>query len=180
MRQGSSAPSAASCVSTTPCVPPRTVCGRWVRWPGVPRSRTSRMTTTGSCSRTCSATEARAARTASFRTRSSPIPSSGAWASRSARRVTGAMTSGWRKIPMSRVARAVETAETRGFMKAVVDGETDRILGAAILGIEGGEVASAVQIAMMGGLRWQDLRDGVFSHPTLTESLNNLFATIEG
>lgn len=84
------------------------------------------------------------------------------------------------KIPMSRVARAVETAETRGFMKAVVDGKTDRILGAAILGIEGGEVASGIQIAMMGRLRWQDLRDGVFSHPTLTESLNNLFATIEG
>ncbi|MEX2466690.1 MAG: mercuric reductase [Gemmatimonadota bacterium] len=84
------------------------------------------------------------------------------------------------KIPMARVARAVETDETRGFMKAVVDNEDGRILGASILGIEGGEIASAIQIAMMGGLTWRDLRDGTFSHPTLVESLNNLFATIEG
>ncbi|MEX2470880.1 MAG: mercuric reductase [Gemmatimonadota bacterium] len=84
------------------------------------------------------------------------------------------------KIPMARVARAVETDETRGFMKAVVDANTDHILGASILGIEGGEIASAIQIAMMGGLTWRDLRDGAFSHPTLVESLNNLFASIEG
>lgn len=83
------------------------------------------------------------------------------------------------KIPMERVARAVETDETRGFMKAVVDARTDRILGASILGIEGGEIASAIQIAMMGELTWRDLRDGAFSHPTLMESLNNLFASLE-
>ncbi len=56
------------------------------------------------------------------------------------------------KMPMSRVARAVEVDETRGFMKAVVDAETDEILGAAILGIEGGEIMSVLQVAMMGGL----------------------------
>jgi pyruvate/2-oxoglutarate dehydrogenase complex dihydrolipoamide dehydrogenase (E3) component len=84
------------------------------------------------------------------------------------------------KIPMERVARAKETDETRGFMKAVVDAATDRILGASILGIEGGEIASAIQIAMMGELTWRDLRDGAFSHPTLVESLNNLFGSIEG
>ncbi len=83
-------------------------------------------------------------------------------------------------MPMSRAARAVETDETRGLMKAVVDAGTGRILGASILGVEGGEIASAIQIAMMGGLTWRDLRDSAFSHPTLTESLNNLFATIEG
>lgn len=83
-------------------------------------------------------------------------------------------------MPMSRVARAMETDETRGLMKAVVDAGTGRILGASILGVDGGELASAIQIAMMGGLTWRDLRDAALSHPTLTESLNNLFATIEG
>ena len=83
------------------------------------------------------------------------------------------------KLPMTRVARAVETDETRGFMKAVVDADTNLILGAAILGIEGGEVASVIQTAMMGGLPFTALRDGVFSHPTLSESLNNLFMTLE-
>ena len=83
------------------------------------------------------------------------------------------------KLPMSRVARAIETDETRGFMKAVVDGSTGRLLGAAIFGLEGGEVASVIQVAMMGGLPCTALRDGVFSHPTLSESLNNLFTTLD-
>ncbi|MDT8341475.1 MAG: mercuric reductase [Longimicrobiales bacterium] len=81
-------------------------------------------------------------------------------------------------LPMSRVARAVESEDTRGFMKAVVERGSGRIVGAAILGMEGGEVASVLQVAMMGGLTWMQLRDGVFSHPTLTESLNNLFMTL--
>ncbi|MDT8367803.1 MAG: mercuric reductase [Longimicrobiales bacterium] len=83
------------------------------------------------------------------------------------------------RIPMSRVARAVEADETRGFMKAVVDAETDRILGAAILGIEGGEVATVIQVAMMGNLPWTTLRDATIAHPTLSESLNNLFMTLD-
>lgn len=82
-------------------------------------------------------------------------------------------------LPMSKVARAIEVDETRGFMKAVVDASNDRILGVAILGIEGGEVASVLQTAMMGDLPYTALRDGVFSHPTLSESLNNLFATLD-
>jgi pyruvate/2-oxoglutarate dehydrogenase complex dihydrolipoamide dehydrogenase (E3) component len=83
------------------------------------------------------------------------------------------------KIPMSYVARAIEVDETRGFMKAVVDADTDQILGCAILGIEGGEVAAMLQIAMMGGVPYTTLRDTVFSHPTLSESLNTLFAAID-
>lgn len=83
-------------------------------------------------------------------------------------------------LPMSRVARAIETAETRGLMKAVVDRDTDRILGAAILGVEGGEVATVIQTAMLGDLPYTALRDGVFSHPTLAESLNNLFMALDG
>lgn len=83
------------------------------------------------------------------------------------------------KLPMSHVARALEVDETRGFMKAVVDAETEQILGAAILGIEGGEVMSAVEIAMMGKLPYTALRDGTFAHPTLAESLNNLFMAMD-
>jgi pyruvate/2-oxoglutarate dehydrogenase complex dihydrolipoamide dehydrogenase (E3) component len=79
------------------------------------------------------------------------------------------------RMRMTSVARALEVDETRGFMKAVVDADTEEILGVAILGIEGGEVASTLQVAMMGKLRYTALRDGVFAHPTLAESLNNLF-----
>jgi len=82
------------------------------------------------------------------------------------------------KMPMSYVARALEMDEPRGFMKAVVDAKTERILGAAVLGVEGGEVMSILQVAMMGDLRWPVLRDAVFAHPLLAESLNNLFATL--
>jgi Pyruvate/2-oxoglutarate dehydrogenase complex, dihydrolipoamide dehydrogenase (E3) component, and related enzymes len=79
------------------------------------------------------------------------------------------------KMPMNYVARALEMDESRGFMKAVVDAKTDQILGAAVLGIEGGEIMSQLQIAMMGKLPYTALKDGVFAHPTLAESLNNLF-----
>jgi pyruvate/2-oxoglutarate dehydrogenase complex dihydrolipoamide dehydrogenase (E3) component len=82
------------------------------------------------------------------------------------------------KMPMRHVARALEVDEPRGMMKAVVDAESDRILGAAVLGIEGGEVAAMLQIAMMGGLPYTALRDGIFAHPTLAESLNSLFTTL--
>jgi pyruvate/2-oxoglutarate dehydrogenase complex dihydrolipoamide dehydrogenase (E3) component len=83
------------------------------------------------------------------------------------------------KLPMSSVARAAETAETRGFMKAVVHAETQQILGAAVLGIEGGEIMSILEVAMMGKLPYPALRDGIFAHPTLAESLNNLFMALD-
>ncbi len=83
------------------------------------------------------------------------------------------------KLPMSSVARAIELDETRGFMKVLVDLDTDRLLGAAVLGHEGGEIMSVLQVAMMGGLPYTALRDTPFSHPTLAESLNNLFTTLE-
>jgi pyruvate/2-oxoglutarate dehydrogenase complex dihydrolipoamide dehydrogenase (E3) component len=79
------------------------------------------------------------------------------------------------RMPMAHVARALELDESRGLMKVIVHRDTDRILGAAVLGIEGGEVMSILQIAMMGDLPFDALRDGVFAHPTLAESLNNLF-----
>jgi pyruvate/2-oxoglutarate dehydrogenase complex dihydrolipoamide dehydrogenase (E3) component len=60
-------------------------------------------------------------------------------------------------------------------MKAIVDGDTGQILGAAVLGLEGGEVMSMIQLAMMGKLPYAVLHDGVFAHPNLSEALNNLF-----
>jgi len=79
------------------------------------------------------------------------------------------------KMPMKSVARALEADEPRGFMKAVVDAATGRILGCAILGIAGGELMSMVELAMMGGLSYTVIRDAIFAHPTLAEALNNLF-----
>jgi pyruvate/2-oxoglutarate dehydrogenase complex dihydrolipoamide dehydrogenase (E3) component len=79
------------------------------------------------------------------------------------------------RAPMTSVARALEVDETRGLMKAIVDAETEQILGATVLGIEGGEVMAVFQMAMMGHLKYSVLRDAVFAHPTLAESLNNLF-----
>lgn len=83
------------------------------------------------------------------------------------------------KMPMRSVARALETDESRGMMKILVHAETDRIIGAAVLGIEGGEVMSMIEIAMMGDLPYTALRDGVFAHPNLSEALNNVFGSLE-
>jgi pyruvate/2-oxoglutarate dehydrogenase complex dihydrolipoamide dehydrogenase (E3) component len=80
---------------------------------------------------------------------------------------------------MSRVARAIETSETRGFMKAVVDADTKQILGCAVLGIEGGELMAMFEIAMMAHLPYTVLKDAIFAHPTLAESLNNLFMAMD-
>jgi pyruvate/2-oxoglutarate dehydrogenase complex dihydrolipoamide dehydrogenase (E3) component len=82
-------------------------------------------------------------------------------------------------MPMSYVARALETDETRGMMKAIVDAETGLILGFTCLGIEGGELMSAVQLAMMGGLKWWQLQEAVFAHPAIAESLNNLWGFLK-
>ena len=83
------------------------------------------------------------------------------------------------KLPMAHVARALEMDEPRGFMKAVVDADTNLILGCAILGVEGGELMSMLEIAMMGSLPYTTLRDGIFAHPTLAEALNNLFTAMD-
>jgi pyruvate/2-oxoglutarate dehydrogenase complex dihydrolipoamide dehydrogenase (E3) component len=82
-------------------------------------------------------------------------------------------------MPMSHVARALEMDEPRGLMKVLVDPETRGLLGAAVLGVEGGEIMAALQLAMMGGLPYDMLRDAVFAHPTLAEALNNLFSTLD-
>jgi pyruvate/2-oxoglutarate dehydrogenase complex dihydrolipoamide dehydrogenase (E3) component len=83
------------------------------------------------------------------------------------------------KMPMDYVARALEVDETRGFMKVIVDADTKQLLGAAILGLEGGEIMSMLEIAMMGKLPYTALQEAIFAHPTLAESLNNLFGYLE-
>jgi pyruvate/2-oxoglutarate dehydrogenase complex dihydrolipoamide dehydrogenase (E3) component len=75
-------------------------------------------------------------------------------------------------------ARAVEMAEDRGMVKAIVDAENGEILGAAVLGIEGGEIMAMFEIAMLGKLPYTVLRDGIFAHPTLAELMNNLFSAM--
>jgi pyruvate/2-oxoglutarate dehydrogenase complex dihydrolipoamide dehydrogenase (E3) component len=84
------------------------------------------------------------------------------------------------KIGMDSVARALEVDEARGFMKAIVDVETGQILGCAVLGLEGGEIMAMMQIAMMGKVPYTKLKDAIFAHPTLAESLNTLFMNMEG
>jgi pyruvate/2-oxoglutarate dehydrogenase complex dihydrolipoamide dehydrogenase (E3) component len=79
-------------------------------------------------------------------------------------------------LPMDGVLRARTLSETRGFMKAIIDTNSDRILGFAALGPEAGELLGAVQIAMMAGQPYTMLRDAVFTHPTMNEGLKPLFA----
>jgi pyruvate/2-oxoglutarate dehydrogenase complex dihydrolipoamide dehydrogenase (E3) component len=83
------------------------------------------------------------------------------------------------KIPTAYIARAVETGEPRGLIKAVVDAETRQILGAAVLAVEGGEIMSMLEIAMMGKLPFTALEDGIFAHPALAEGLNTLFMSMD-
>jgi pyruvate/2-oxoglutarate dehydrogenase complex dihydrolipoamide dehydrogenase (E3) component/uncharacterized protein (DUF302 family) len=82
------------------------------------------------------------------------------------------------KIPMEMVLRTRTLSETRGFMKALVDAKSGRILGFTAFGIEAGEVAATVQVAMLAGLPYTVLRDAIFTHPTLHEGLVSLFSAV--
>jgi pyruvate/2-oxoglutarate dehydrogenase complex dihydrolipoamide dehydrogenase (E3) component len=82
------------------------------------------------------------------------------------------------KLPLSSVLRTATTDETQGFMKALVGADDDRILGFTIIGAEAGEVMAAVEIAMLGNLPYQRLRDAVIAHLTIAEGLGLLFANV--
>jgi len=82
------------------------------------------------------------------------------------------------KLSMAHVLRAHTLSETRGFMKALVEKDGDRILGFTAFGPEAGEVMAAVQVAMAGGLPYTVLRDAVLAHPTMAEGLGGLFAGV--
>lgn len=83
------------------------------------------------------------------------------------------------KLPMTEVARTLEAGDTRGFIKVVVDADTDALLGCAMFCREGGELMAVAMMAMLGNLPYTALRDGIFAHPTLAEALNNLFLTLD-
>ena len=82
-------------------------------------------------------------------------------------------------LPMEHTARGSETGETKGMMKAVVDTGSKQILGAAMLGAQGGEIMSIVQMAMLGGITYETIREMIFAHPLYAESLNNLFIPLD-
>ena len=82
------------------------------------------------------------------------------------------------KMPMAAVLRTRTLSEPRGFIKAIVDANSGEILGGVVLSIEGGEMMAQLQLAMMGKLHYQTLRDAIFAHPTLAEAWNNLFSTL--
>ena len=79
---------------------------------------------------------------------------------------------------MRAVLRAQTTGETRGFMKALIDGRSDRILGFTMFGPEAGEVMAVVQTAMLAGMPYTGLRDAILAHPTMAEGLRNLFSAV--
>ncbi len=82
------------------------------------------------------------------------------------------------KIPMTADLRTRTLSETRGFMKALIDAQSDRILGFAMFGVMAGEVMATVQVAMLAGLPYTALRDAVFTHPTMLEGLIALFSAV--
>jgi pyruvate/2-oxoglutarate dehydrogenase complex dihydrolipoamide dehydrogenase (E3) component len=82
------------------------------------------------------------------------------------------------EIPMAAVMRASTLSETRGFLKALVEADGDRILGFTGFGVGAGEVLSSVQIAMLAGLPYTALRDAILTHPTLSEGLIQLFSSV--
>jgi pyruvate/2-oxoglutarate dehydrogenase complex dihydrolipoamide dehydrogenase (E3) component len=79
------------------------------------------------------------------------------------------------KVPFGVVFRAQTISETRGFMKALIENTSDRMLGFIAFGAEAGEIMASVQVAMIAGLPFTALRDAIFTHPTMAEGLIQLF-----
>jgi pyruvate/2-oxoglutarate dehydrogenase complex dihydrolipoamide dehydrogenase (E3) component len=82
------------------------------------------------------------------------------------------------RLPIVSVLRSRTVSETRGFMKALVEAEGDRILGFTMFGAEAGEVMAVVQTAMLAGMPYAGLRDAIFTHPTMAEGLGALFSNV--
>jgi len=83
------------------------------------------------------------------------------------------------KLPMKKAARAIVENKMEGFMKAIVDKDSKKILGASFLCLNAGEIISVLQMAMEAGFSYEDVKEQMFAHPTLSESLNNLFFLID-
>jgi pyruvate/2-oxoglutarate dehydrogenase complex dihydrolipoamide dehydrogenase (E3) component len=82
------------------------------------------------------------------------------------------------KVPMGAVLRTRTLSETRGFLKALIGADSNRILGFTAFGIEAGELMAVVQVAMAAGLPYTALRDMVLTHPTIAEGLIALFSAV--
>jgi pyruvate/2-oxoglutarate dehydrogenase complex dihydrolipoamide dehydrogenase (E3) component len=82
------------------------------------------------------------------------------------------------RLPMTGVRRTATTDETQGFMKVLVGGSDDRILGFTMIGAEAGEVMAAVQTAMLADLPYPKLRDAILAHPTMAEGLGDVFSNV--
>ena len=82
------------------------------------------------------------------------------------------------KLPIQAVLRSRTTSETRGFMKALVEADGDRILGFTMLGAEAGEVMAVVQTAILAGMPYTGLRDAIIAHPTMAEGLGDFFSNV--
>ena len=82
------------------------------------------------------------------------------------------------KIPMIAVLRTRTLSETKGFLKALIDTDSDRILGFTAFGVAGGEIIATVQVAMLAGMPYTALRDTIFTHPTMLEGLIPLFSAV--
>jgi pyruvate/2-oxoglutarate dehydrogenase complex dihydrolipoamide dehydrogenase (E3) component len=81
-------------------------------------------------------------------------------------------------LPIAAVLRSRTLSETRGFMKAVLAADSDRILGFTMFGAEAGEVMAVVQTAILAGMPYTGLRDAIIAHPTMAEGLGGLFSKI--
>jgi pyruvate/2-oxoglutarate dehydrogenase complex dihydrolipoamide dehydrogenase (E3) component len=82
------------------------------------------------------------------------------------------------RLPMSAVLRTETTDERQGFMKALVGGTDERILGFTMIGADAGEVIAVVQTAMLASLPYSTLRDAILAHPTMAEGLGSLFSNL--
>ena len=82
------------------------------------------------------------------------------------------------KMPMSAVLRTRTLSEPGGFMKILIDADSDRVLGFTVFGVEASEPMSTVQTAMLAELPYTALRDAIFTHPTLAEGLTVLWSSV--
>jgi len=82
------------------------------------------------------------------------------------------------KLPMSSVLRTEATEETQGFMKVVISGDDDHILGFSMIGSQADEVMAAMQVAILANLPYPKLREAVITHPTIAEGLGPLLSNV--
>ncbi|ENE7311491.1 pyridine nucleotide-disulfide oxidoreductase, partial [Escherichia coli] len=82
-------------------------------------------------------------------------------------------------LPVAAIPRARVMNDTRGVLKAIVDNKTQRILGASLLCVDSHEMINIVKMVMDAGLPYSILHDQIFTHPSMSESLNDLFSLVK-